>query len=212
MFKYILKRINAELYNIKNHTKIASLQASLRAQYGRDVRIGKGTIVEKTVSIGDYSYVNINSSVENCDIGKYCSISTGVFINPAEHNVHSRSTYPLFSGAESQKRVKIGNDVLISLNAIILRGVEIGDGAVIGAGAVVTKDVQPYEIVGGVPAHHIGWREIPPKIEIDNTVYNWWDFEIDVVKKNEEYFLGKTDEFYLDGNIRSFKNDKSESR
>lgn len=207
MIKDVLKRIKIELYNAKNNTKIDSLKADLRAQYGKDVRIGKGTIIEKSVSIGNYSYVNINSSVENCDIGKYCSISTGVFINPTEHNVHSRSTYPLFSGDSPQKSVKIGNDVLISLNAIVLRGVEIGDGAVIGAGAVVTKDVQPYEIVGGVPAHHIGWREIPPKIEIDNVIYNWWDFEIDVVKNNEDYFLGKSDKFCLDSNIRSIKND-----
>ena len=72
--------------------------------------------------------------------------------------------------------VVIGHDVLISLNAVILKGVHIGNGAVIGAGAVVTKDIEPYEIVGGVPAKHIGWRFDPETRErIEQS--KWWEKE-----------------------------------
>ena len=140
-------------FNKKNHTLLRSNQASLKAHYGRNVRIDPGTIVTDDVVIGDESYVNKNSSVENCTIGKYCSISEGVFISTWEHNYKAVSTHPF---AESfnwknrkRKRVLIGNDVWIGLRAIIMEGVHIADGAVIGAGAVVTKDVAPYEIVGG---------------------------------------------------------------
>lgn len=140
-------------YNKKYHTRIWSNQASLKAHYGNNVRIDPGTIVYGDVSIGDESYVNRNSSLENCEIGKYCSISEGVFISSWEHNYKAVSTHPFAESEEFRNRkrdkVIIGNDVWIGLRAIIMEGVHIGDGAVIGAGAVVTKNVAPYEIVGG---------------------------------------------------------------
>ena len=193
----IRKRVKAEIYNKKHHTFIHSTKASLTASYGVGVLIGANTVVDSSSNIGNYSYVNTNSSVENCDIGKYCSISSGVYINPAEHDIKSRSTYPLFPNKITQKRVKIGNDVLISLNAIVLKGVEIGDGAVIGAGAVVTKNVKPYEIVGGVPARHIGWRVVPPQVSVEGGLYNWWDFDIKIVKNNADFFSGKSNNFIV---------------
>jgi virginiamycin A acetyltransferase len=156
-FKTILKSIYKENlvnnFNKENHTLIRSDRASLKARYGTNVRIDPGTIVTEDVSIGDESYVNRNSSLENCEIGKYCSISEGVFISTWEHNYKAVSTHPFAESANwknrKRKRVIIGNDVWIGLRAIIMEGVHIGDGAVIGAGAVVTKDVAPYEIVGG---------------------------------------------------------------
>ena len=72
-----LKLLYLVLYNKKYHTKIKSYRASLSAKYGYSVLIDKGTIVEPDVSIGDYSYVNKNSSLENCVVGKFCSISSG---------------------------------------------------------------------------------------------------------------------------------------
>lgn len=165
-------------FNTRNHTLIRSNQASLKAHYGKNVRIDPGTIVSGDAAIGDESYVNKNSSVENCSIGKYCSISEGVFISSWEHNYKAVSTHPLAESANwknrKRKRVIIGNDVWIGLRAIIMEGVHIGDGAVIGAGAVVTKDVAPYEIVGGVPARHIKWRTDPDTIEFLLN-YKWWD-------------------------------------
>lgn len=77
----------------------------------------------------------------------------------------------------------IGNDVLISLNAIVLEGVKIGDGAVIAAGAVVTKDVKPYEIVGGIPAKHIKYRFDYEKIKYIQSI-KWWNWSIEDIKKN----------------------------
>lgn len=207
MLKSVLKKSYLWIYNHRNHTSIKSINASVNAAYGPGVLIDKNTIVESDVSIGDYSYVNKNSSVENCEIGKYCSISSGVFICPFEHDLESISTHPLFESRETRpkrrKKVVIGNDVLISLNAIILEGVHIGNGAVIAAGAVVTKDVQPYEIVGGIPAKHIGYRCSEKTIEYLNE-YQWWNLGREVIdelrRKNirldgfEKQFMQKEDQ------------------
>lgn len=142
-----------KIYNKRHHTKIQSYRASLKAKYGKGVGIYLNTFVGDEVEIGDYSYVNQDSSLGNCVVGRYCSISSGVFISPWEHNLQAVSTHP-FAVSEAYKNRKrpqtiIENDVLISLGVFIKEGVRIGTGAVVGAGAVVTKDVAPYEIVGG---------------------------------------------------------------
>lgn len=191
----LARRIVNYLYNKKHHTDIRSTQASLQAHYEKNVLISPGVTVADDVSIGKYSYVNVNSSVENCTIGNYCSISSGVWICPYEHTLKHRSSHPFAADRKTKRKpVTIGNDVLISLNVVILSGVTVGDGAVIGAGAVVTKDVQPYEIVGGVPARHIGWRfEAEEQKLIADT--GWWNYDIDHLKKNIEFFEGKTNFF-----------------
>ena len=187
----LLIRLKNCLFNLKNGTDIRSTEASLKADYSKNVSIAPCVTVTDDVTVGKYSYVNKGSSIENCVIGNYCSISSGVWICPFEHDIKCRSTHP-FANQNSEKRkpVIIGNDVLISLNAIILRGVTIGDGAVIGAGAVVTKDVKPYEIVGGVPAKHIGWRfeEEEQKLIADS---EWWNHDVDILRKNIDFFKGK---------------------
>lgn len=185
----VFRKIANYLYNRKHSTNIYSTEASLQARYQKHVHIAPRTIVADDVSMGKYSYVNTCSSVENCTIGNYCSISSGVWICPSEHDIHRRSSHPFVGAVAKRVPVTIGNDVLISLNAVILSGVTIGDGAVIGAGAVVTKDVAPFEIVGGVPAKHIGWRfEEEERKQIADT--GWWNLDRDILEKNLDYFKG----------------------
>jgi len=181
----IIKKLKNLVYNILHDTKITSTKANLKAKYEKKVIISENVVVTNNVKIGKYSYINRNSSVENCEIGNYCSISSGVWIGPHEHNLNNITTHPIMDNKKPriQNKVIIGNDVLISLNAIILSGVTIGNGAVIGAGAVVTHDVKPYEIVGGVPAKHIGWRFDKTKQEkIEKT--KWWE-------NDHEYLISK---------------------
>lgn len=124
------------------------------------LKIGKNTY-------GDIKVINQSpDETLNLKIGSYCSIATGVkFILGGEHNLSTLSTYPfkaqLFEmghEAKSKGSIIINDDVWIGLNAIICSGVTIGQGAVIAAGAIVTKDVPPYAIVGGNPAKIIKYR------------------------------------------------------
>lgn len=134
-------------------------------------------------------------------IGKFCSIACGTkfLFNSANHNLNSLSTYPFplfFEEWDLKKEnvteswnnkgdIIIGNDVWIGYEAVIMSGVNIGDGAVIGTRAVVTKDVPPYTIVGGVSAKIIRKRfseEVISKLlEI-----KWWDWNKEKIKNNIE--------------------------
>ncbi len=198
-FKNFVKRFFTGLYfvkyNRKHHTRIFSLSASKKAIYEHHVGVEENTIVSEDVQIGKYSYVNTNSSIENCHIGNYCSISSGVYICPSEHNIYLRSSHPFIESFEQKRKpVSIGHDVLISLNVIILKGVNVGNGAVIAAGAVVTKDVLPYEIVGGIPAKHIGWRFSAEEIKsIEST--HWWEFDIEQLQENLDFLKNKTNDW-----------------
>ena len=171
-------------YNKRHHTYINSLDSSLRANYGEGVMVSRGVVISQDVSIGKYSYVNPRTTLENCTIGNYCSISADLNVCPGAHDLYALSTHPRFERKDRKKRepVIIGHDVLISLKVVVLSGVHIGNGAVIGAGSVVTKDVFPYEIVAGVPAKHIGWRFDTDTIKwIENT--EWWKEEPDRIKE-----------------------------
>lgn len=130
-----------------------------------------------SVGNGTYGTINViqfdNNSKGNLKIGNYCSIAPDVsFVIDGEHNYKLISTYPFkqrYLGgkdvSESKGDIVIGDDVWIGYRATILSGVKIGQGAIIAAGAVVTKDVPPYAIVGGVPAKVIKYRFEPKMIE-----------------------------------------------
>lgn len=131
-------------------------------------------------------------------IGKFCSIACGAkfIFNCANHTLRSLSTYtfPLFfeewnlskselsSAWDNKGDIIIGNDVWIGYDAVIMAGVTIGDGAIIGARAVVTKDVAPYSIVGGVPAREIRKRLAPEVIERLREL-KWWDWPEEKIRK-----------------------------
>lgn len=126
----------------------------------------------------------------NADIGRYCSIASEVCTISGRHPTSDWvSTSPVFYSNECQcgmsyaseklfdessKKTIIGNDVWIGARAIILSGVKIGDGAIIAAGAVVTKDVEPYTIAGGVPAKPIRKRFTDEQIDALINL-KWWD-------------------------------------
>lgn len=132
-------------------------------------------------------------------IGKFCSIACGAkfVFNCANHTLKSLSTYtfPLFfeewdlqksdvaTAWDNKGDIIIGNDVWIGYDAVIMAGVKIGDGAIIGTRAVVTKDVEPYSIVGGVPAKEIRKRFAPEVIEKLKSL-QWWNWPEDKIQKS----------------------------
>ncbi|MBI5204619.1 MAG: CatB-related O-acetyltransferase [Nitrospirae bacterium] len=105
----------------------------------------------------------------------------------------------LYDPNASKGPVIIGNDVWIGDSVIILPGVQVGDGAIIGAGSVVTKNVPPYTIVGGVPAKKIRDR-FSDKIKEQLLQIKWWDWPEEKIKANREFFmtdLGKLNEVQI---------------
>ncbi|MGE5418076.1 MAG: CatB-related O-acetyltransferase [Acidobacteriota bacterium] len=136
--------------------------------------------------LGDYSYVSSFSVVNGTEIGRFSSIAHGAFIGLWEHNVWvTTHSFYLFEGSggfvkgntpyEADKiKTYIGNDVWIGANAVVLKGVKIGDGAIVGAGSVVTKDVPPYAIVLGSPARVHKYRCSEEDIKLFLEA-KWWD-------------------------------------
>lgn len=151
--------------------------------------------------IDNYTYIGPNSKINNTSIGKFCSIGPDVKIGLGMHPTNLISTYPAFYSKQKQCQltftdkdyfdeagcIHVGNDVWIGANVIVLDNVTIGSGAIIAAGAVVTKDVEPYSIVGGVPARLIKKRfsdsEIKKLIQIQ-----WWNNDINWIRENHHYF------------------------
>lgn len=172
----------------------------------KTAKINSGaTIVDST--IGRYTYTCYDDEIVNCEIGQFCSISDEVVIGGAEHPMDWVSTSPVFQNVkhsgpkrkfaefdfEGIKRTIIGNDVWVGKRAIIKAGVHIGDGAVIGSGSVVTKDVPPYAVVGGVPARVIRYRF--DEVTIDRLLKSkWWNLpEVELVKYADK--INNPDEF-----------------
>jgi virginiamycin A acetyltransferase len=135
---------------------------------------------------------------EKLIIGKFCSIACGArfLFTSANHTFASLSTYPfpifyeewdldkaqITSAWDRKGDIVIGNDVWIGYEAVILSGVHIGDGAIIGSRAVVTHDVPPYTIVGGVPAREIKQRF--PQPVIDRLLQlQWWDWPAEQIRR-----------------------------
>lgn len=150
-------------------------------------------------SMDRYSFCGYDCKILNCNIGAFCSIADGVIIGGAQHPIEWASTSPVFyRGRDSvakkfseferpkSKRTTIGNDVWIGDRALIKGGVEIGDGAIIGMGSVVTKNVGAYEIWAGNPAKLIRKRFD------DNTVQellnsDWWNLDDATILKYSQY-------------------------
>lgn len=135
-------------------------------------------------------------------IGRFCSIACGAkfIFNSANHTLSSLSTYPfpifyeewgqdieeVASAWDNKGDIVIGNDVWIGYGAVILSGVTIGDGAIIGTNALVTKDIPPYTIAGGIPAKPIRKRFSEEKVSALMKI-KWWDWSQEEILKNLKF-------------------------
>lgn len=199
---FFLKRIILVFYWLLRNTfgdvLVQNYSLSPKLKLGKKIRIRKGSEVYQ-IELGDYSYISgPNSYIEDAIIGKYCSIARGTVIGVSDHNYKWVTTSPIITCSSygiikgktenyQKKAPRIGNDVWIGLNSIIMRGVVIGDGSIIAAGAVVTKDVEPYSIVGGVPARTLNYRYDNKTIEALLRI-KWWDWSVSKITENRDCF------------------------
>lgn len=165
----------------------------------RDTKLGQFTDVAERVvlaecEVGDFTYIERHVEAIYTTIGKFCAIAANARLNALNHPMDRISQHKItyrpneyfvhakvdkaFREQRQQARVTIGNDVWIGHGAIVLPGISIGHGAVVAAGAVVTKNIEPYAIVAGVPARRIKWR-FKKSIRERIIALAWWDWEHD---------------------------------
>jgi len=177
------------------------------------------TVKNPNILVGDYTYYDDPEDSEGFErnvlyhypfigdklvIGKFCAIARGAkfIMNGANHKLSGFSTYPFSIMGHGWERVMprleelpykgdtvVGNDVWIGYDALILPGVKIGDGAVIAARAVVTRDVSPYTIVGGNPARTIAERFSPAVVK-ELLAIAWWEWDAAKITRNLEAIVG----------------------
>lgn len=171
----------------------------------KDCEIDKTSKVESgcnlvNVKMDRHSFCGYNCEITNVEIGSFCSIANGVIIGGGMHPIDWVSMSPVFyEGRDSVKakfsehkreeilKTLVGHDVWIGQNCLIKQGVKIGNGAVIGMGSVVTKDVEPYTIVAGIPAKFIRKRFDDEIIE-DLEKSKWWNFTNEELEYYAKYF------------------------
>lgn len=195
------------LYKKKIHIEIGT-RITGRTYFEGANKIGQRSELYNC-NVGYGTYICKNSEMSFCQIGRFCSIGNEVRTifgrHPTEKFV---STHPAFFSVRKQAgftfvdktafdegihrsasdySIIIGNDVWIGDRVSILEGVKIGNGAIIAAGAVVVKDVEPYSIVGGVPAKHIKTRFNAEEIRRMENI-KWWDWDLSDIKRNAATF------------------------
>lgn len=146
--------------------------------------------------LGDFTYIASGTKISKTIIGKFCSIGPDCKLGLGKHPTHTFvSMHPIFFSMLNQAQISfadksyfdefdnisIGNDVWLGTNVIVVDGIHISDGVIVAAGSIVTKNIPPYAIVGGIPAKIIKYRfkkdEIAKLLEI-----KWWDMDVDNLK------------------------------
>jgi phosphonate metabolism protein (transferase hexapeptide repeat family) len=157
---------------------------------GRYVAIGERVILRE-VEVGDFSYFERHAEAIYATVGKFCSIAANSRINALDHPMERLTTHKVtyrpneyfrwlgvdtdFRERRRAKRVIIGHDAWIGHGAVVMPGIRIGNGAVVGANAVVTKDVPSYSVVAGVPARFLRPR-FDPSVADRIEALAWWDW------------------------------------
>ena len=199
--KWLTEKIYYELKHSDRHLSIGYLARVADCRFGDYNTLYEGAQLTK-VSLGDFSYVSANCRLSNAQIGKFSCIGPETIIGLGRHPARGFvSSHPAFYSTLKQAQVtfvreprfeeftpvRIGNDVWIGARAIVLDGVTISDGAIVGAGAVVTKDVPPFAVVGGVPARILRYRFPPDEIAYLAQL-KWWDRDIGWLRENAGRF------------------------
>jgi len=192
------------LFSIKKltHKKVSPL-----AFWSKDSSFSKTTVLCRGCTldsshIGNYSRVGINTKVANTTIGNFSAVGRGSEFGPGQHPTNYLTTNSIFYKKgnwgfrdewckeidfEENAHINIGSDVWVGIHVIVMNGVTISDGAIVAAGSIVTKDVPPYAIVGGIPAKVIKYRFFPEVIERLLEI-KWWNLPDEEITRVKNLF------------------------
>lgn len=203
--RYLIKRLIMPYYLT---VRFPTCRIDHGVMIDRISRLSEGVHIEpnselRNVTVGRFTCIGADSKYSNCHIGAFCSLGPQVMAGLGSHPTQFVSTYPGFYSAnhstalirfvneqrfEEHRGVEIGSDVWVGARVTILGGVKIGDGAVLAAGSVITYDVPPYAIVGGVPAKTLRMR-------FDDTTISglekirWWEKPVEWLNERSDEFL-----------------------
>lgn len=199
--RWLFGKLFYEFKYSKQNLSIGYLARFNTCDFGNYNKLYEGATLT-SVTMGDFSYISSNSKITNTEIGKFCCIGSEVIVglgmHPSRDFVSSHSIFytPMHqkkiafaktSYFDEFKHTKIGNDVWLGTRCMVLDGVTIGDGAIVAAGALVTKDVPDYAVVGGIPAKILRYRFEPTEISFLKQL-KWWDKEIEWLQENYKQF------------------------
>lgn len=180
--------------------------------FGRFVEIGRGSRVAYS-TLGDYSYCDRYADIANADVGKFANIAAFSRIGATDHPLHTASCHHFlyrsadywddagndtaFFAHRRSRIARIGHDTWIGAGAMVKPEVTLGHGAVVAAGAVVTRDVPPYTIVAGTPAKPLRRRQ-PQDIADRLIALAWWDWPHDRLRSALKDFRSLAAEAFLE--------------
>ena len=157
----------------------------LRSRQAPGIAILPGARVDRASTIGQYAYIGLESFIAKAKIGPYATIGHRAIIGPGDRPTdgHALSVFAYAHEPNAlEDSCEIGPDAWIGANAVVLRGVRVGTSAIVAAGAVVTKDVPDFGIVGGVPAAFIRFRCAEP-LRRALLASKWWEAPPSVARR-----------------------------
>jgi virginiamycin A acetyltransferase len=193
------------------HVQIGDHSVLIKSVLESNIAINRRNFIQES-RIGRFTYTGFNTVIRGSSVGRFCSISWNVSIGGKDHPDDRVTTSTLWAfnnmnGTKDSRGFKygeigsdcvLGNDVLVSANAVVLRDVTVGHGSVIGAGAVVTKNVDPFTVVAGVPAKPIRKRFSAHIVDALLEI-KWWDWPVPVIRENLDLIYStKVDEHVIE--------------
>ena len=173
---------------LSSHVKFHVMSFARNTKVAPYTHLDSGVLLARC-EIGSYSYVSKGTTMVQARVGRYCSIAPECRIGMASHATDLLSTSPIFFSKSNKidvslvdedcykefDNIEIGNDVWIGARVMIMGGCRIGNGSIVAAGSVVTKDVEPFSIVGGVPARKIRSR-FDESLVVLLEKSKWWEY------------------------------------
>ena len=196
----IYKNVMVKDSVLENDISVGDDSVVVRTTFESNVAINRRNYINDSI-IGKYTYTGLNTIINFSSIGRFCSIARNVDIGGINHDYTHVTTMPYFRYAQmkagggklvtaldTNTLCEVGHDVWIAAGAQIVHDVNVGNGAVIAGGAVVTKDVPPYAIVAGVPAKIIGYRFADKYISALQDI-QWWNWAPQKIEKYMEWII-----------------------